>query len=1330
MKGTGPALRSSVAAVLWLFLSMQMGTLSTQTLPTGGGSPIFFESKQFQRWNWLFQRRASRKEGILPSFLSRAARQLGRIRELDRRQIAAQSSQTGEIGDPDRWISIGPTPIRVADLTYFAGRTATVAVDPQNFKHWLIGAAQGGIWETMDAGKSWESRTDHLESLASGALAFAPGNHKVVYAGTGESTFSGDSYGGLGLLKSLDGGSTWRFVNQGHFAGRGISEIRVHPDDSDILLVTSVSAVSPVPDRAATGIHKSTDGGETFKQRIAGQANDLEVHPDNFDAQYASLAGIFGSEEDEGLYRSLDEGDNWTMVAGPWSDLEGGVGRMEMSVSPTRPDHLVVSVQDAFTDSDRDGRLLGIWLTRNAWASTPDWVQLPSPPTGSTVWYNQQIAFHPANHHFILFGEIALWIFDGSSWSRISPPHVDQHAFAWAGGQLIVGNDGGVYSSLDLGGSWFVHNLGLTITQFYLGSLHPSDPEFAIGGSQDNGTEMWDGSNQWRLLVGGDGAANVISQQEPDQHWAVSFQNLNIFRTTDGGRSYSRASERIDRSDPPFIAMIEGCAFDEDVLVAGTVQVWKTIEFFSAESPIWEAASPDLGSAVSALAFSPADSSCRSYAAGTLAGSVHLTTDGGLTWTDLDPLESVPAGPVTDLEFDPDDSDVLYLSLGGFDGSVKGPFNHVFVTDQALQPEPAWQNISPPIDVPVQTVALSPQDSNTLYAGTDLGLWKSPDGGQDWHSVTLDQGFPTVAVLDLEAGSNGQLVAFTHGRGAFLRTEALNTDLSVQLEDMPRSGFTGEILNWDLRATNNGPADGRQIEVTLSFDAEVELQQVPGECVAGSEVITCRLEALGKGQSAGLRMAFLPAGAGTVTAFASISGPALDPIAANNEATAEVLVVSPSAEWFIPFFGRTPTLESGIAVSNISSFTSNLLFRAFPGEGHESLPFNPRSYLLERRRQRTLLPEEIFGDWPAAPGWMWIRADQPEIVALFQLFGPGSLDGGAAFARQFQRFIFTRVLQGQQSFRNLPSSTHFSFANPNQESVRVRLQLGAEERILTIQPHGFLYTGLSDLFGVEEATRGVVLGEVLEGPGLIGFQIIEVDGGKTIIGLNPAHDFAATRFYSAQVASAENLFTNLKLHNSALETRRLLLEVRRDSGELAAGPIQVILGPGEEIQEDIPVLFGSSGGPAGKGPADLLAGSLDILADGPGIVGDIVFGESSAVFAAALPLQAELFSRAAFSQAASGLGFFTGIALYNPGPLPTEARLTVFSPSGSGRGSILVSLGAGQRLARTLAELIPTVAGHVDGYIILESGQPVVAQQFFADQQLTFLSAVPGTPLD
>ena len=129
-------------------------------------------------------------------------------------------------------------------------------------------------------------------------------------------------------------------------------------------------------------------------------------------------------------------------------------------------------------------------------------------------------------------------------------------------------------------------------------------------------------------------------------------------------------------------------------------------------------------------------------------------------------------------------------------------------------------------------------------------------------------------------------------------------------------------------------------------------------------------------------------------------------------------------------------------------------------------------------------------------------------------------------------------------------------------------------------------------------------------------------------------------------------------------------------------------------------------------------------------MGDIVFGESSAVFAAALPLQAELFSRAAFSQAASGLGFFTGIALYNPGPLPTEARLTVFSPSGSGRGSILVSLGAGQRLARTLAELIPTVAGHVDGYIILESGQPVVAQQFFADQQLTFLSAVPGTPLD
>ena len=249
--------------------------------------------------------------------------------------------------------------------------------------------------------------------------------------------------------------------------------------------------------------------------------------------------------------------------------------------------------------------------------------------------------------------------------------------------------------------------------------------------------------------------------------------------------------------------------------------------------------------------------------------------------------------------------------------------------------------------------------------------------------------------------------------------------------------------------------------------------------------------------------------------------------------------------------------------------------------------------------------------------------------------------------------------------------------------------------------------------------------------GLVGFQLIEIDGGETLIGLNPAHESTAARLYSAQAASGTGLFTNLKLFNTASENRQLVLEFRKDDGELVAEAIEVILPPGEEIQEDLRILFGLPRTGAGDtSSVDPVTGSLTILADGPGIVGDILFGDPGGRFAAALPLQTRLFSRAAFSQVASGQGLFTGVAVYNPNEVATDVALSVFGPSGTARGAALFTLEGGQRLSRTLVELVPRVDGQVDGYIILESEQPIVAQQVIADRELNFLSAVPATIIE
>ena len=582
-------------------------------------------------------------------------------------------------------------------------------------------------------------------------------------------------------------------------------------------------------------------------------------------------------------------------------------------------------------------------------------------------------------------------------------------------------------------------------------------------------------------------------------------------------------------------------------------------------------------------------------------------------------------------------------------------------------------------------------------------------------------------------------MAFTHGRGAFLKTEASQVDLSIQLEASPGTAFVDEVVNWQLRATNNGPGDTQEIEVELELQFGHELEQLPDQCVSGKEQVTCHLGELVSGQTVLLDVTTRSAQMDLLTAAASITGPAPDPVANNDFDSLEIQVILPRDEWLIPFFHSSPELESGIAVANLSDSDSHLLLRAFLEEGVPPLPLNPRSYLLRKRRQSTLLPREIFGEWSdSSAGWVRIRADSLRLAGFFQVFGRSSLDGAAPATEQFQRAVFTRVIQGPRAYRMLPATTHLSLANPNQEPVEVLLRLRqgaqaplAKNRTVTIEPEGFLFQSVASLFEIEEADEGSVVVEVVEGPGLVGFQLIEIDGGETLIGLNPAHESTAARLYSAQAASGTGLFTNLKLFNTASENRQLVLEFRKDDGELVAEAIEVILPPGEEIQEDLRILFGLPRTGAGDtSSVDPVTGSLTILADGPGIVGDILFGDPGGRFAAALPLQTRLFSRAAFSQVASGQGLFTGVAVYNPNEVATDVALSVFGPSGTARGAALFTLEGGQRLSRTLVELVPRVDGQVDGYIILESEQPIVAQQVIADRELNFLSAVPATIIE
>ncbi len=766
--------------------------------------PNLVELKPFLRWYWAWDQRAYPLDEVPEGALAAG---------LEQTQAAEAEQSAGALGSLLVWESLGPSPLvggqigRTGNTRDMAGRATEIAVHPQDPDRWLIGGAQGGIWETRDGGASWTPLTDAQASLATGSIAIAASAPETIYVGTGEAAFSADSYHGAGLLKSTDGGASWTLLATEVFANASFSDVKVDPFDASTVLAATSRGIagrgpSPPPVRPPRGIHRSEDGGVTWTQTLNGNATDLEPDPTNFDRQFAGLGEAFGDAAN-GVYRSFDGGISWTLLTGPtvpWTNPPFstlGVGRVELAIAPSDPDVLYVSIQDSFNGGPNDGGLLALWRTDDAWSAQPVFLQVPTGQTDNGTgifaycgwdrafaspsrqcWYDHELLVDPLDPDTLYAGGIPLWKLDGVVWTEVSNTlldptagiHVDQHAMAWAGTRLVVGNDGGVWSSPDGGATWDDHNPGLATIQYYDGSAHPAS-DLALGGSQDNGSHAWRGDPAWDWIFGGDGADSAISATDPDNDWAVSSQFLNISKTTNGGGSFSAADNGIDATNAPFIARFESCPANAEVMIAGTDNLWRSDDFFDGGAN-FTANGPEEGAAatgqLTGMAFGPSDPTCSTYAYGTRGGVLRMTTDGGASWRDLDAGGAVPNRFVTDVAFDPADAAILYVSLSGFDEGTPGQPGHLFRTADALAASPVWANASPPANLPLNSVLVNPGDRQQVYAAADFGVWASEDGGATWSHSGPAQGMPNVAVFDLQLdGTGGTLYAFTHGRGAF-----------------------------------------------------------------------------------------------------------------------------------------------------------------------------------------------------------------------------------------------------------------------------------------------------------------------------------------------------------------------------------------------------------------------------------------------------------------------------------------------------------------------------------------------------------------------------------
>jgi hypothetical protein len=331
--------------------------------------------------------------------------------------------------------------------------------------------------------------------------------------------------------------------------------------------------------------------------------------------------------------------------------------------------------------------------------------------------------------------------------------------------------------------------------------------------------------------------------------------------------------------------------------------------------------------------------------------------------------------------------------------------------------------------------------------------------------------------------------------------------------------------------------------------------------------------------------------------------------------------------------------------------------------------------------------------------------------------------------------VFPNLGQSATNEGPKDATTHLSIVNPNDQEIQITARLywpnGAQRgqnEIRSIPAFGRIYESVTELFNLvntEQVSGGFASVEA-DGPGAIGFELIELE--DTAIGLNAQPPTDAIVLYSAQLGHAVDLFTDLKLVNTTDDLVQLTVTLVFQDESLGTRVARPSLLAKQTFQNDIGSWFGI------PLPPDPAVGSIKVEATVPGIVGDVLFGDrNSARYAAALPLQSQLFTVALHSQVANGKdpsdrskNQFTGLALFNPNKANAEVVVEVYDRNGELVGDPAVRvLGPAGRISNTLAELVPESEGLVRGYIVIRSDLPIVGQELFGNSGLDYMAAVP-----
>jgi hypothetical protein len=326
----------------------------------------------------------------------------------------------------------------------------------------------------------------------------------------------------------------------------------------------------------------------------------------------------------------------------------------------------------------------------------------------------------------------------------------------------------------------------------------------------------------------------------------VQDGSSDIFRTLSGGKPDQFVGSDLDFDLLPdyqqFYVHFEKSPRNDDLVIAGTARLWRCDNFFSGTTPSWAPNGPTMSDAagapvpISAMGFAPTDTSGQIYALGTEDGQMLITTNGGGSWNKLDPANAVPGRYISGLAFSPADPKVLYVTLSGFDEGTPGQPGHLFKTSNALALAPTWVNVSPPVNLPLNCLAIAPNNAANIFVGSDIGVWNTSNGGSSWLHYGPASGMPNVAVYDLRMNSASLPTAFTHGRSAYA-FEPVSIPILVILDRFkclacppapcfqcpPDSDWLnpGDLVTVEFPLQNISPVDTLNLSATMLASAQI-----------------------------------------------------------------------------------------------------------------------------------------------------------------------------------------------------------------------------------------------------------------------------------------------------------------------------------------------------------------------------------------------------------------------------------------------------------------------------------------------------------------------------